>query len=310
MLFDRWRVSSTRNVEEMVEGIRARSPQFLRIGAKQAPDWSYVFNRVSIGSVRIGVSKASHVEYRSAEMQDVVLTGCFSGSEQMTCGGIARCVGEIPSFSPPMPVRGEVRDASFYTVRFAADRLVSFLDELEGRVELKAFLEANWLTPLPGGLGFGRFLQYVFHQIEEFGLPMPSEERALEELLYANAARILIIEQRRPSLPGNARTFARCTSYIEEHLETDLSIMEVARVAGLSLRSVQVMFRQMANTSITGYILERRLLKARELLSGADRVETVQAACFASGFRHLSYFSRAYRERFGELPSRTLRDRR
>lgn len=71
-----------------------------------------------------------------------------------------------------------------------------------------------------------------------------------------------------------------------------------------------VTIQQRADTSITGDMLDRRLLKARELLSGPDRVETVQAACFASGFRHLSYFSRAYRERFGELPAWTLRNRR
>jgi AraC-like DNA-binding protein len=309
MLFDKWRVSSTQNVEEMVEGIRTRSPQFLRIAAKHAPGWHYTFNRMSIGTVRIGISKASHVEYRSSETKDVVLTGCFSGTERMTCGGDTRSLSEIPSFSPIRPASGEIRDSSFYTVRLDPERLLSFLAELEGSIELTAFLEANWLTPLPGGVSFGRFLHYVFHQIEEYGLPTPTEQRALEELIYANAARILIIEQRRPSLSGNAKIFARCASYIEENLESDLSIMDVVRVSGLSLRSVQLMFRQLANKSITGFILERRLLRAQKILSEADDVDSVQAACFASGFRHLSYFSRAYRDRFGELPSSTLRRR-
>jgi len=308
LLFDKFRVSETRNFEEMMVGVMSRHPQFKRLDAQPGPYWKYTFNRIVIGSVRIGISYGSDIRYESLESADVTVTGCFSGRESLSRIGVTRQLLKLPSFAPMVPYTGEVKDACFYTVRLSPQKLIRFIAELEGALDLKSFLESNWLTALPTSPALWRFLRYTFEHIDAFGPPVPSEARALEDLIYANVARALLFENRCPSVAGNAIAFARCTEYIEENLAYDISVCDVAATAGLSLRSTQTLFRQMAETTISGFIRERRLLYARKLLSTPGMTESVIAASVASGFSHLSYFGQCYRARFGETPSMTLRN--
>ena len=59
------------------------------------------------------------------------------------------------------------------------------------------------------------------------------------------------------------------------------------------------------------YLRNVRLSNARERLSSIDRnALTVTEVAMSCGYTHLSRFSRDYRARFGETPSRTLLKRR
>lgn len=306
-MLDKFRIADTADVAEMVDGITARNPHFINLKANSSPDWKYTFNRLDLGSVRLGVSRATHVIYQSVESSDITITGCFSGVEQMKRGRENRAINYLPCFSPKMPVHGVVRDAHFYTVRLKQRKLLEFIAEFECDINPDEFIEAHWLKVLPKSASLASFLNYTFNYIDTFGAPSSSEARALEDLIYANAARTMIIEEFRPSASGNARAFARCAEYIDKNLASDISIKDIANVAGLSLRSVQNLFQQMCNTTITAYIREQRLLRARKLLEGSEKLQSVLEVALASGFNHPSYFSQLYRARFGEAPSKTLR---
>jgi len=74
----------------------------------------------------------------------------------------------------------------------------------------------------------------------------------------------------------------------------------LAAELGVSPRWVQHLFAS-AGTTPGGYILERRLLRAAELLGGpAGR--SVTALAFDLGFNDSAYFSRRFRRRFGVSP--------
>ena len=83
----------------------------------------------------------------------------------------------------------------------------------------------------------------------------------------------------------------------------DLSIDTISSRHRLSPRYVQRLFEQEGG-SFTAFVLERRLARARSLLTNlqiADR--PISAIAFEVGFNDLSYFNRAFRRRYGVTPT-------
>jgi len=82
--------------------------------------------------------------------------------------------------------------------------------------------------------------------------------------------------------------------------DPELGAATIAREMGVTPRSVQMLFAA-EGTTPSGFIRETRLQRAAELL--ADPSISVTMAAFSLGFGDLSYFSRAFRARFGASPS-------
>jgi len=81
-----------------------------------------------------------------------------------------------------------------------------------------------------------------------------------------------------------------------------LNVGALARQAALSERQLLRRLQELTGLSPQQYIAELRLQRARDLLErGAFR--TVAEAAYATGFGHAKVFTRAYRARFGRLPS-------
>ncbi|PYY49632.1 AraC family transcriptional regulator [Curtobacterium sp. MCBD17_023] len=96
--------------------------------------------------------------------------------------------------------------------------------------------------------------------------------------------------------------------YVHAHPEDPITIAELARVAGLSVRSVQESFRRTLGVSPLTYLRQVRLDRVHdELLARDPRTASVGAVATRWGFAHLGRFSAAYAERFGEYPKQTLR---
>lgn len=94
--------------------------------------------------------------------------------------------------------------------------------------------------------------------------------------------------------------------YIEEHLDEELSLGEVAKTLGLSEYHLKRMFSFIAGVSMGEYIRNRRLACAnRELVEG----QTVTAVAFNYGYQSLEGFSRAFREWSGYLPSEVIKNK-
>ena len=88
--------------------------------------------------------------------------------------------------------------------------------------------------------------------------------------------------------------------YLDEHLAEDLTIEALAEEFYISKYHMMRRFRRETGLSIHGYLSDRRLLRARELMgSGLSATES----CFRSGFRSYSAFTRAYGKRFGTTPT-------
>lgn len=104
------------------------------------------------------------------------------------------------------------------------------------------------------------------------------------------------------------RVIRRAEQLIADHAREPLTVDDVAEAVGLSVRSLQEGFRRHLDTTPTAWLRDARLIGARRELADCDPTRTTVSRVAADwGFHHLGRFAVAYRERFGESPSETLR---
>ncbi|MBD5395407.1 MAG: AraC family transcriptional regulator [Lachnospiraceae bacterium] len=88
--------------------------------------------------------------------------------------------------------------------------------------------------------------------------------------------------------------------YINDHLSDDLSIENLSARFYLSKYHMMRKFKEETGYSMHQYILEKRILAARNrILSGMS----ASTACMECGFKDYSTFSRAYKKLLNRLPS-------
>jgi AraC-like DNA-binding protein len=114
-----------------------------------------------------------------------------------------------------------------------------------------------------------------------------------------------------PVSAGPPRALRRVVDAIQYEPERPFTVTELARVANMSVRSLQEGFRRHLGQAPMSYLQQVRLGRAHEDLRRADPARvTVAAVAHRWGFAHLGRFASAYRGRFGETPSETLRSAR
>lgn len=130
------------------------------------------------------------------------------------------------------------------------------------------------------------------------------EERVLRMLALASVP--LLAAELPAGRADAARAVSRAIDYIEANSAEPLTLSAVAAAAGLSIRTLQQQFQRRFGAGPMRYLRMARLEQARLRLAagGGLRVTDVALDC---GFSHLGEFALAYRERFGEPPSATLR---
>jgi AraC-like DNA-binding protein len=102
---------------------------------------------------------------------------------------------------------------------------------------------------------------------------------------------------------------ARAISFIESNAGLPVTMADVARAARVTVRAVQLAFRRHADTTPGAYLRLVRLERAREELKAASPLDGITVAGTAGrwGWSSPDRFAAAYRARFGEPPSQTLR---
>lgn len=88
--------------------------------------------------------------------------------------------------------------------------------------------------------------------------------------------------------------------YIGEHLTEDMSIEELAERFYISKFHMMRQFKEETGFTIHQYISEKRIIYARSLMAAGM---SATQACYESGFKDYSTFSRAYKRRMEKSPS-------
>jgi AraC-like DNA-binding protein len=103
------------------------------------------------------------------------------------------------------------------------------------------------------------------------------------------------------------RDLVRALRWLRGHLHEPVQIETLADVAGVRPRTLEKHFKLFLGITPVGWVRQMRLSLARRMLLEADGDATVTSIAVASGFSQLGRFAVQYREHFGELPSRTLK---
>ncbi len=102
-----------------------------------------------------------------------------------------------------------------------------------------------------------------------------------------------------PMQPKNDRILD-VLKHLDEHICEDLDIDTLADNFFVSKYHLMRLFHKETGSTIHAYIIQRRLLMARDMIKkGISATD----ACFRSGFRSYSAFTRAYSKNFGTTPT-------
>jgi AraC-like DNA-binding protein len=219
--------------------------------------------------------------------------------------------------SPTLPTRMIWRDdcAQFILLldrKTVEARAAALAETASGAVEFEPAIDLS--SP------FGRALQgqidYCVDFAERLGpdrKPPPVAVASLCEatiaLLFAGQRSSVSARLDRVAAQAEAppRAVRRARAYLEAHFAEPFDIERMARVCGVGLRSLQIGFRRYYAASISEVLLDLRLGHLRRRLAEAAPGERVVDIAFEVGFTHPGRMAAAYRARFGESPSATLR---
>jgi AraC family transcriptional regulator len=92
----------------------------------------------------------------------------------------------------------------------------------------------------------------------------------------------------------------RVLDYIESNLSRDLTLSELAGIAGLSQHHFARMFKQTIGVAPYRYVLERRLERAKQMLRAAH--SSLVEIGLSTGFNSQSHFTSAFHRMVGTTP--------
>jgi AraC-like DNA-binding protein len=167
----------------------------------------------------------------------------------------------------------------------------------------------------PAGRALLRHVEMTFEAAENDMVVPEAYQQTLRDglttLLLGTFAHSGQKEFEKPAPAAGSAALRRAEAYILANLAGPLAAADIAAHAGVSLRSLQDAFRRSRDTTIGEFILDARLdLFRAALLEARGSENSVADAALAAGFGHLGRAAQAYRLRFGELPSKTLAERR
>lgn len=138
-----------------------------------------------------------------------------------------------------------------------------------------------------------------------FDLPMLSSKVA-NLITLSEANRNMLLNQLASEYEGkkgNQDMLTAFDSIIEDMIvnEKQLSILMIAQKLNLSQSTFERTIKRAYGLTPNRYILYRKLEKARLILKNTDM--PIKQVVFMLGFNSVSYFTKCYKARFGELPS-------
>lgn len=99
---------------------------------------------------------------------------------------------------------------------------------------------------------------------------------------------------------NHAEVVAAVKKYIREHLYEDMTRDTLAAVVYLNTDYLSHIFKKETGNSLTNYIIDERIRRAKQLL--AQRDMSIRDIAIACGFQNISYFSRQFKKSTGMTP--------
>lgn len=135
----------------------------------------------------------------------------------------------------------------------------------------------------------------------------PHERTHYERRVIAALADVLTVSSVaiRPVRLAKQR-IADLEAWIDANLGENITIGRLCSVAQAGERSLQLAFQAHRGMSPMRFVCERRLAAAHQRIANAGAADEITSIATGLGFTHLGRFAIAYREVYGESPSRTM----
>lgn len=167
-------------------------------------------------------------------------------------------------------------------------------------VDIQNILQGHSLPFLEGGVTKqADFVTLAGKLLSEFDRPLDVLE--YQDLLYDFA--VTMQRETQPSQPhtvANYRAMRMARDYINDRLDSHITLDALAQVTGYSKWQITRDFRVLYGTTPYRYLLLRRLEKATQLMSNGMPVAEVAYECC---FSDQSHFNRQFKKSYGMTPT-------
>ncbi len=137
---------------------------------------------------------------------------------------------------------------------------------------------------------------------QAFGKELYQKILFLEFMIQLNRMAILNHINYLDSAKDNTK-LVQILDYINEHLGEEISIDSLSARFYLSRYYLMHFFKEETGYTIGNYITEKRLLLAKNMVQNGC---SITEACFQSGFKNYSTFSRAFKKAFNTIPKNAM----
>lgn len=278
-----------------------------------------VHNRITLGDVTLNyLDYGAEVRITPGELNSFYLVQIpLNGSAEISCGK-EMILSDVNMASIPNPL--EKLDMVWHSgnpqlmVYINRATLEKRLEDLIGReIHVPVRFELGMDLTTQNAKSWRNLIDTLVSDVDNGGLTMHAGIRdQFQDLIITG----LLLSQKHnysesigTSIePITSRSVRLAMAACEANPQDPLTVTDMAHFAGVSIRSLQDGFKKYVGMSPTDYLRNIRLNRVREeLLAERGFDSSIADIAFTWGFTHLGRFAKLYHERFGELPSETIR---
>ena len=166
----------------------------------------------------------------------------------------------------------------------------------------ECFYRENKINRVSLSLNEAKSLTELFHSLLEehgYGDELYKKIRATEIILTIN--RLCTLHNERTEQSVHHHVLQLAIDYINAHYDEELTLDLIAKNAYISVNQLCRLFNQYCSTTVTKYIIGKRITEAKKLLANG---KSVTEAAFACGFNDYANFIRAFKNAVGVPPGK------
>lgn len=214
------------------------------------------------------------------------------------------------------PMTADMHDSAFAMLRISRQAVGELAEEHTGRPAASLRFESIAPVSAAGRALWAQTVAFLCRQLISSGAREISPLVAQELARFAGVALLEAFPNTAtcaPYVSGPCQVtpaaVRRAAAFLDTHAGRPVTVAEAAAVAGTTARALQYAFRRHYDTTPMGYLRRIRLERAHQQLQAADPATGATVAEIARrwGWANPAQFATAYRQRYGQPPSRTLR---